>query len=105
MYNDNDAEESVGLEWNKIKQSITQSATDNIGIEKEGRNADWFGNDCLRFVEKKNEARKIKLQHETRSKCEIYNNYRREANRKCRKKKREIINEQLQTIQELNSQN
>jgi hypothetical protein len=45
------------------------------------------------------------LQHETRSNCEIYNDYRRTANKICRKKKREMMKKQLETIEELNSTN
>jgi hypothetical protein len=45
------------------------------------------------------------LQHETRSNCEIYNDYRREANKICRKKKREMMKKRLEAIEELSSTN
>jgi hypothetical protein len=45
------------------------------------------------------------LQYETRSNCEIYNNYRRKANKICWKKKREMMKKQLETSEELNSTN
>jgi hypothetical protein len=45
------------------------------------------------------------LQHETRSDCETYNDYRRKANKTCRKKKIEMIKKQLETIEKLKSTN
>jgi hypothetical protein len=78
---DENVDVDVEIEWNRIKQSIIQTATHIIGGKKKGRNVEWFDTEYFEALKKKNEARIIMLQHETRSNCEIYNDYRRKANK------------------------
>jgi hypothetical protein len=62
-----------------------------MGVKKIGRKAEWFDTECMDALKRKNEARIIMLQYGTRSNCEIYNDYRKKANKICRKKRREIM--------------
>jgi hypothetical protein len=50
----------------------------------------------------KNEARKKYLQAKTRSSREIYETKRTEANKVCRRKKRDWINNEIKHIEDLN---
>jgi hypothetical protein len=56
-------------------------------------------------LKRKSEARITMLQHGTRFSCEIYKDCRKKANKICRKNKRQMMKEQIGTIEERNSIN
>jgi hypothetical protein len=63
-----------------------------MGVKKIGRKAEWFNTECMDALKRKNEARIIMLQYGARSNCGIYNDYRKKANKICRKKRIEELN-------------
>lgn len=76
-----------------------------IGDKKDKRNEDWFDEVCARYISEKNKARGKMIQRETRTNCEEYQKKRREANRICRRKKKQELREKLKDIEQYNYQN
>ena len=67
-------------------------------------NQEWFDQECINIINKKNEAKQKLLQRNTRINSENYCELRREAKRVCRRKKREMILKRIETIEECNTE-
>jgi len=63
---------------------------------------EWWDEECKQIMTQKNEARKQYLQSKTRVCREAYETRRTEANRVCRRKKQEWLNNKIKYIEELN---
>lgn len=57
----------------------------------EAVNKEWFDKDCREAIKCKNKERAKMLEKETRGKCTVYKERRREASKICRQKKRDAI--------------
>jgi hypothetical protein len=63
---------------------------------------EWWDEECRQIITQNNEARRKYLQIKTRASREAYEARRTEANRVCRRKKQEWINNKIKHIKELN---
>jgi hypothetical protein len=57
------------------------------------------GKECRMAIQEKNNMRKIKLQRMTRSRKQIYREYRRTANKICQERKREMLKRQIESTE------
>jgi hypothetical protein len=76
-------------------------------VSREGNqgNKEWFDEECAKVVLEKNKARKRMLQRETRINYGRYQELRREANKICKKKKKERMKRQLEEVNKFKDQN
>ena len=89
----------------ECKETIIAAGEEVMGtttIQK--RNAEWFDEECKEKIAKKNEARRMKLQKETRGSYEKYKELQKEVKKVCKKKKKEHLQKQLEEIEQLNRQ-
>jgi hypothetical protein len=77
----------------RIEKVIKEAADETVTKDKNQRNKEWFDGECLKAVSENN-ARRRMLQRETRINCGRYQELRREANRICKKKKKERMKRQ-----------
>ena len=89
-----------------MEQAIKSTAEEIIGETKYKKKEEWFDEECATYtyIIEKNKARQM-LQKEARTNYQEYQERRREANRICKKKKRENMKKQLQEINQLKQQN
>ncbi|XP_054259423.1 uncharacterized protein LOC128984157 [Macrosteles quadrilineatus] len=91
--------------WESIKEVIHTAAESTIGEKKLVRNAEWFDNECMDAIMRKNGKRQRMLQRPTRQTTEEYKESRRTANGILRNKKKQHIKAQIEEIQNLDDQN
>ena len=75
-------------EWERIKEAITEAATEVIQTQNRTPRNEWWDEECRQCIERKNEARGKWLQRKTRASQELYKKRRIEANVLCRQKKK-----------------
>ena len=98
-------EEDVNIMWNNTKHVIQKTADEVLGHKRRERNEDWFDKDCERALRLKNEARQKMLQRRTRANCNIYEDFRKESKRINTRKKRILLNQKLEEMEMINTQN
>ncbi|XP_022186058.2 craniofacial development protein 2-like [Nilaparvata lugens] len=82
--------DNVGNVWYIMKDTIKKVAKKVIGERREGRNIEWFDDECRAIIEQKNQCRVAMIQRETRRKVEAYKESRRIAKRLIRRKRKNI---------------
>jgi membrane peptidoglycan carboxypeptidase len=75
--------------WKRIGKVIMEAADETVSKEGNQRNTEWFDDECAKAVSEKNNARKRMLQSGIRINCGRDQELRKEANRICKKKKKE----------------
>jgi hypothetical protein len=80
---DTDGIQDMQIEWNTIKNVITEVAQESLGEKKGKRNEEWFDKECRMAIQEKNNMRKTMLQKMTKSSKQTYREYRRRANKIC----------------------
>jgi hypothetical protein len=78
---------------------ILEAAKESLGEKKEKRNEEWFNEECRTAIQEKNNMRKIMLQRMTSTSMQTYKEYRRITNKICRKRKREMLKRQIESIE------
>lgn len=86
----NQALESIKGKWSMIKEALQETAEEVLGFEERVERAGWYDGECKKAVEERNEARKKMINRTTRSNTEEFIKKRKEADRICRRKKREF---------------
>jgi acyl-homoserine lactone acylase PvdQ len=95
-------QQDIEKEWAHIKQTIIESANESIQTQNTPLRNEWWDEECKQIMTQKNEAQTKYLQATTRARQEIYEIKRTEANKVCRGKKRNWINNKIMYIEELN---
>jgi hypothetical protein len=87
-------------------ESIIKGVANEVIREKKvKRNEEWFDEECFKCIAKKNKERERIIQRETTVNYENYQEKRRQANRIDRRKKKEMIQKQLEENEKYNKQN
>uniref|UniRef100_A0A8D8SCW7 Craniofacial development protein 2 n=1 Tax=Cacopsylla melanoneura TaxID=428564 RepID=A0A8D8SCW7_9HEMI len=97
--------DNIDEKWDEAKNTILEVARENIGEKEHGKNEDWFDEKCKQIIERKNQARNIMMNTNTRSNAETYRNLRRESKKVIRSKKREALKQKVKEIDELSKDN
>ena len=100
--NEKGIQQDIEEEWVRIKQSIIEAANESIQTQNTSIRNEWWDEECKLIMTQKNEASKKYLQAKTRASREIYEKKRTEANRVCRRKKKNWISNKIKYIEELN---
>jgi hypothetical protein len=95
-------QQDIEEEWAHIKQTITEAANESIQTQNMSTRNEWWDEKWRQIITQKNEARRKYLQIKIRASREAYEASRTEANRVCRRKKQEWINNKIKHIEELN---
>ena len=90
---------SIEEEWKYIKDPVTK-VTEEVVIKKTKKNEEWFDDECLEAVQKKNSQQLKMLQKETRSAREQYRKSRRKASKLCHEYKRKWVRKQVEEMRE-----
>ena len=97
-----DEETDINRDWQNLKQ-INLEAAKEFKLAKDGKNANhWWDDDCKRAIKEKNEIRKKCLTtRKTRANLDLYHQKRTQANRICRKKKKEWLEGKIKQVNEI----
>uniref|UniRef100_A0A8D9DTK6 Craniofacial development protein 2 n=1 Tax=Cacopsylla melanoneura TaxID=428564 RepID=A0A8D9DTK6_9HEMI len=95
---------SVEEKWKLTRTAITNAAEKTVSKQKKGRNMNWYDQECKDLVERKNQARQVMLQRNTRNAKETYKNLRRESKRIMKRKKQENLRREMKEIEDLNKE-
>lgn len=87
---------TVEEHWSKIKEAIITTARETLGMRRQQRKEEWFDDECRKAIEDRNILHRRYVQRRTRERKEEFGNARRKADRICRKKKRQYLNNQLE---------
>jgi hypothetical protein len=78
-------------------------AASEFKLSKDSKNTNhWWDDECKRVIQGKNEARKKCLIRRTRANLDNYQQKRTKANRICRRKKKEWLDNKIKEINEIN---
>jgi hypothetical protein len=102
---DTEGSEDVDRTWNAMERIIKGVANEVIGEKKIKRNEEWFDGECVKCITEKNKARERMIQREARTNYENYQEKRRQAYRICRRKKKEMIQKQVEELEKFNKPN
>ncbi|KAL4141453.1 hypothetical protein QTP88_004090 [Uroleucon formosanum] len=74
--------------WCNLKEAVTNSAREHLGVEKKKKQKNWFNNVCKEAVDIRNELRKKVLQNPSTSESDRYETQRKITNKIIRREKR-----------------
>ena len=95
-------ETDISQDWQNLIYAILEAATE-FKLSNDAKNANhWWGDECKRAVQEKNEARGKCLIRKTRTNLDIYHQNRTKANRICRRKKKEWLERKIKELNEIN---
>jgi hypothetical protein len=78
-------------------------AASEFKLSKDPKNTNhWWDDECKRAIQEKNEARTECLIRRTRANLDNYQQKRTKANRICRRKKKEWLDNNIKEINEIN---
>ncbi|PSN55406.1 hypothetical protein C0J52_11083 [Blattella germanica] len=98
-------EEANEKHWTILKKAIHTTADEILGEKAKTIRSGWYDKECEEATKRKNLAYKEMIQkHHTRNSEERYREERREEKKIHRRKKKIYFEEQLQRIEELNTQ-
>ena len=92
--------QEINKEWEGVKNAIIEAANNIIKKQDKQNRNEWWDEECRRAIQEKNIARKKYMQINTRANQEYYNSKRLEANKICRIKKKEWLNNKISQIEE-----
>jgi endonuclease/exonuclease/phosphatase family metal-dependent hydrolase len=95
-------ETDINQDWQNLKQVILEAAKE-FKSSKDTKNANhWWDEECKKAIQEKNEVRGKCLIRKTRANTDIYHQKRIQANRICRRKKKEWIEGEIKLLNETN---
>ena len=96
--------QDINTEWQQIKDSVLNAATEVIQYENKTPRNEWWDDECRKAMEEKNLARMKCINRRTRINQNNYMQKRKSANGICKKKK-EWLNDKIKQIEEANRKN
>jgi len=95
----------VNHERENIKSVVLESAEETIKTREKYICNEWWDEECRAAVSRKNITRKKCLQKRTRANQEQYMQVRKEANKICKEKKKQWLNNRIKQVEEAHKQN
>jgi hypothetical protein len=90
--------QNINTEWQQIKDSGLNAATEVIQNENKEPRKEWWDDECRKAVEEKNLARMKCINRRTRMKENDYMQKWKTANGICKRKKKEWLNDKIKQI-------
>lgn len=88
---DNEGDKDIDEEWNSIKKTITETATEVCGESKRTKGNPWFDEDCEKAIKDRSEKKKKWLNSKTNEDRMEYYEINKFTTRLMRRKKREYV--------------
>ena len=83
-------DEDTNRDWESIKENITTSAKESLGLHELKLHKPWFDEECLHFLEQRKQAKMQWIQDPSQSNVDNLNTVRVEASRHPGTKRRHI---------------
>lgn len=99
LENADPANNDVNSRWRLIKNVVTNSANQILGMEKKQRKKDWFNNLCSEAINKRILLRKKVLQNAFQENISIFEEQRRQTNTILRREKRLYEKRKIEEIE------
>jgi hypothetical protein len=95
-------ETDVNQDWQNLKQMILKAGSE-FELSKDAKNTNrWWDDECKGAMQEKNEERRKCLIRRTRANLDNYSQKRTKANRICRRKKKEWLDNKIKEINKIN---
>ena len=78
MENLNDSE-NINRAWENIQENIKTSATESLGLDGLKQHKQWFGEECLGFLDQRKQVKMQLVQNPSQSNADNPNKVKREA--------------------------
>jgi len=91
--------EGVDRTWENIKENITISAKESLGLHELKQNKPWFDEECLGFLDQRKRAKMQWIQDPSQSNIDNLNNVRREVSRHFRNKKKACLRAKIEELE------
>jgi YesN/AraC family two-component response regulator len=95
----------INQEWENIKKVILESAEETIKMREKNICNEWWDEECKAAISRKNITRRKCLQKRTRANQEQYKQARKEANKICKEKKKQWVNNRIKEVEEAHKRN
>jgi len=82
--------EGINCAWENIKENITTSVKESLGLCELKQHEPWLDGECLLFLNQKKQVKMQWVQDPNQSIVDNVNNVRFEASRHLRNKKKEL---------------
>jgi hypothetical protein len=92
-------EEDINRAWENIKENIKISAIENISLHELKQRKPWFDEECLGFLDQRQQAKMQWIHDSSQSNVDNLNNVRRDASRHFRKKKKAYLKTKIEEIE------
>ena len=89
----------INQEWENIKKVILESAEETIKMREKNIHNEWWDEECKAAISRKNITRRKCLQKRTGANQEQYKQARKEANKICKEKKNQWINNRIKQVE------
>jgi hypothetical protein len=86
----NDSED-INRAWENIKENIKTSAKESLGMYKLKHHKPWFDEECVKFLDRRKQAKMQGAQETNQTNVDNVNNLRFEASRHFRNKNKEYL--------------
>jgi len=93
-------EENVEGKWNLIKNIMLEASISKLGYAPKTDKTEWFDDECRELLQKKNQAYREYINKSTRQKRAKYLELRIIADKICRRKKRQMLNDKYKRLEE-----
>jgi hypothetical protein len=98
LENLNDSED-ISRAWENIKENIKSSIQESLNLYGWKKHKPWFDEECLRFLDQRNQAKVEWLQDPNQSIADNLNNVRHEASRHCRNEMKESLKGKIDELE------
>jgi len=92
-------DEDIDSAWENIKENIKTSAKGSLGLHELKQHKPWFAEECLGFLDQRNQAKIQWVQDPSQSNVDNLNNVRREDSRHFRNKKKEYLKANIEELE------
>ena len=89
----------VNRAWEDIKESITTSAKESLGVQDQKKYKPWFDEECLGLLDRRKQAKMQWMQDPSQRNGENLNKVRRDASRHFRKKKKGYLKAKIEELE------
>ena len=89
----------INRAWENIKENITTSAKESLGLHELKQHKPWFDEECLHFLDERKQAKLRWVQDPCQRNVDNLNNVRREASRHFRNKKNAYLKVKIEDLE------
>jgi len=92
-------DKDINRAWEIIKEKIKTSAKESLGLQELKQHKPWFEEECLCFLDQRNQAKMQWVHDRSQSNVDNLNNVGREASRHFRNKKKAYLKAKIEELE------